>query len=165
MENRNSLDAFTLYIEDLCRRHTSINHTADEKHFVRLNSEELPQEQHTIIKYPVVTMDKITATYTGAVDAEHKSRNIELMFLDWVTDPGDSNRIEAVFANMEEIAEDFLRRMKTDRRNKAYPFLKNFTISAELDYVEAVSTLFYGVLLSFDFDAPFDNCIKDGRFR
>lgn len=165
MENKDLLDDLSQYIEDLCKRHTLINHSDTEKHFVRLNSEELPQEKNIEIRYPVVTFDKVTVTYSGVADAERKSRSIELMFLDLVPDAGRYDHIESVLTNMEEIAEDFLWKMKLDRRNPEYPFLKSFTISGELDYVGNIGTILWGVLLSFDFDAPFNLCLAPNRFR
>lgn len=165
MENKDLLDDLSRYIEDLCKSHTLINHSDIEKHFVRLNSEELPQEKNTVLRYPVVTFDKVTITYSGIVDAERKSRSIELMFLDIVPDAGRYDHIESVLTNMEGIAEDFLRKMKLDRRDPKYPFLKSFTVSGELDYVENIGTILWGVLLSFDFESPFDMCIAPNRFR
>lgn len=164
MGNNNLIDQFTEYIEDLCRKHTSIKHTSNRKHFVRLAVDEMLQESKANIYYPVVTMEKLTNTYTGQEDSFRKNRHIELMFLDHLKDGGDFNSIESVWANMESVAEDFLKKIRNDRRT--HVFLKSLKIdNAELDYVENIQTHLWGVLLSFDIGLPFDNCIASGRFE
>lgn len=166
MEKNNDLTAFTNYIESLCEKHTSINHTEEKKHFLELGNDQQLQEGKKIY-YPVVTMEQLTTSYSDLTDSVSKKRNIELMFLDHVKDAGDFNNINAIWNNMEGIAEDFLRKIKVDRRNRdTYPFLNKLKLnSAELDLVENVSTHLWGVLLSFELELPFSECIEDGRFR
>ena len=163
MGNKNLLDEFDNYIEDLCRKHTSIRHTDKKKHFVKLAKDEILQEGKAVVFYPVVTLEKLTNTYTGLADSFRKNRHVELMFLDHLSDGGNFKQIESVWTNMESVAEDFLKKIREDRR--VYPFLKSLKVdNAELDYVENVQTHLWGVLLSFDIDLPFDNCIAPGRF-
>lgn len=163
MENKNLLDEFTAYIEDLCKKHTWIQHTAERKHFIRLDSDELLQEGKANIYYPVVTMDKLTVSYTSEPDNFRKSRYIELMFLDHIRDAGDFNNIQNVWTKMEAVAEDFLNKIRMDKRN--LPFLKSLMIdNAELEYVENIKTHLWGVLLSFNIDLPFNNCLDPDRF-
>jgi len=165
--NDNLLDDFTAYIESLCRKHTSIKHTGEKKHFVRLDNDELLQDGKANLYYPLVTMDKLTVSYTGLDDSFRKGRHVELMFLDHISDVGNFDNISDVWSNMESVAEDFLKKIRIDRRNTTlYPFLKSLTIdNAELDYVENIQTHLWGVLLSFDIGLPFNNCIEPGRFE
>lgn len=163
----NLLENFTLYLEDLCRKHTSIKHTDKKKHFVRLGSDEMLQEGKVDIFYPVVTLDKLTNSYSGLEDSLRKSRHVEMLFLDHVSDAGNFKRIESVQSEMEGVAEDFLRKIRLDRRDRVnYPFLKDLRIDeAEIDYAANVQTHLWGVLLSFDLDIPFDSCLPPGRFE
>lgn len=167
MVNKKPLIDFTLYIEDLCKSHTLIKHRPTEKHFVRLAKDELLQETRALVFYPVVTMESLTNSYTSLEDSFRKSRHLELMFLDHVGDIGDFDSIEKVWDDMESIAEDFIRKIRVDKRDrKKYPFLQSLNMtSVELDRVENVQTHLWGVLLSFDLDLPFDNCIDAGRFE
>lgn len=166
MENKNDLTDFTSYIESLCEKHTAVNHTEKKKHFLELGNDQQLQEGKKLY-YPIVTMEKLTNSYTDQPDNIRKKRNIELMFLDHVQDAGNFNDINSIWNNMEWIAEDFLRKIKEDRRDKnTYPFLQKLRLnSAELDLVENVSTHLWGVLLSFELDIPFSECIEVGRFR
>lgn len=164
MANKNLLDEFDNYIEGLCRKHTSIRHTDAKKHFVKLATDEILQGGKAIVFYPVVTLEKLTNSYTGLADSFRKNRHVEMMFLDHITDSGNFKQIEAVWTNMEFVAEDFLKKIREDRR--VYPFFKSLKIdNAELDYVENIQAHLWGVLLSFDIDLPFDNCIPQGRFE
>ncbi|MDH6355477.1 hypothetical protein M2132_001820 [Dysgonomonas sp. PH5-45] len=167
MANDNLLDQFTGYIESLCAKHTSIRHSPSKKHFVRLDNDELLQEGKSNIFYPVVVMEKLTITYSGLEDSFRKSRHIELLFLDHVRDAGNFGNIESIFTNMESIAEDFLKKIRIDKRDTSnYPFLKSLVISnAEIEYVENIHTHLWGVLLAFDMELPFNNCIAAGRFE
>ncbi|MDR2003601.1 MAG: hypothetical protein LBQ74_11255 [Prevotella sp.] len=168
MENQNQglLDDFTRYIENLCKKHILIKHSAEKKHFVRLDSDEFFQGESADICYPLVAMDKLASTYTDQEDNFRKRRHVELMFLDHIEDIGDFDNIESVWATMESIAEDFLKKIRADRKNRVdYPFLRSLVISnVELYYVENIHTHLWGVLLSFETDLPFNNCLDPGRF-
>jgi hypothetical protein len=67
---------------------------------------------------------------------------------------------------MERIAEDFLKKIKVDKRDrKAFPFLKNLSLSdIELNFVENPGFNVYGALLSFNFELGFDETLESGRF-
>ncbi len=163
---QNLIDSFTAYIENLCRHHTVIGHTDNRKHFVDLSTDELLQEGKSLVYYPVVTIQKLTNSYDGREDALRKTRYVELMFLDHLQDRGSFKQMEKAWAQMEQVAEDFLRRIRIDRRDRqAYPWLRSVSIEkAEGDYVENVVSHLWGYLLTFDLDMPFDNCIEPGRF-
>ncbi|MDR1098008.1 MAG: hypothetical protein LBL57_07750 [Tannerella sp.] len=164
MERNDLISDFTSYIENLCRQHTVILHSAEKKHFVRLDSDEMLQGERTGICYPVVTLERLTVSYTGPADGISKVRHIEMMFLDHVKDPGNFNAISGIWSSMESVAEDFIRKIRTDRKNrKDYPFLGGIS-GMELDYVENIVSHLWGVLLSFDYGIPFSECIAPGRF-
>lgn len=164
--NPGLLDDFTRYIENLCKKHVLIKHSAEEKHFVRLDNDELLQEGKAGIYCPVVTMDKLANTYTDQEDNFRKRRHVELMFLDHIRDAGNFNDIESVWTTMESVAEDFLKKIRADRKDRVnYPFLRSLVISnVELYYVENIEEHLWGVLLSFETDLPFNNCLDPERF-
>lgn len=165
MADINLIDDLTLYFEGLCRKHSLILHSDTRKHFVRLDKEEQLNAGKTV-HYPVVSMESLTSNYPMHEDSLTKGRHIEMMFLDNVSGSGEFVKIETAKAKMESIAEDFLRRIRIDRKNRtAYPVLKSMVMSeVELDYVEGIATSLYGVLLSFNISMPFKECIDAGRF-
>lgn len=166
MENRKTITQFTTYIETLCEKHTLINHTKAQKHFLKLGQDNQLQEGKHLY-YPIVTIEHLSNVYIDQIDNYRKKRNIELMFLDHIRNPDDIDMLNKVWNNMEEIAEDFLRRIRLDKSERTlYPCLKHLKIeSAELNFIENIQSHLCGVLLSFEIETPFDNCISEGRFR
>ena len=160
----NLLDNFTDYISGLCEKHVEIQHSEEESHFVELNSD--AQLKTPSQSYPVVTLDKLEITYTGPEDATRKQRYVELMFLDKVTNNGGNADVTAVKNRMERTAEDFIRKIKLDRKDRGkYPFLKTLKLSEiHLNFVENVSINVHGTLVSFNFDLPFIDKLEPGRF-
>lgn len=160
----NSLDDFTSYIENLCRKHVVIKHTDEDCHFIQLNDDQQFQDLKSMT-FPIVSLDKLTISYTGSEDSTRKSRYCELMFLESAS-AGDFSEIQIVKNRMERVAEDFVKKMKADRKQRAlYPFLKTLVLSGiEFNFVENKADGLYGGLLSFNFDLPFIEALEPGRF-
>ena len=165
MPNDNLLANFTDYIKSLCASHVEILHTSSRKHFIELNDDEQLQNSKSLC-YPLVALEKLSVFYNGQEDSALKNRHIEMMFLQTVKDAGDFTKIQEVKNAMERIAEDFIKKMKVDRKNrKIYPFLKNMVLSnIELNFVENKGMNLYGALISFDFELKFDETLEVGRF-
>ncbi len=164
MATYNTIHQLTEYFEELASRHVLIRHTADKPHFVRLCSDEQISTRKTILA-PLVTIEKMTADYTGFSESVSKRRTVDLMFLDNVRDPHDFDLINEVWERTEGIADDFFMKVLEDRKNKAdFPFLRFVDVkSAKLEYIEAIST-FWGVLLSFDVSSPSVQCEDIGQY-
>lgn len=162
----NTLDQFTGYIESLCTKHVDILHTEEDPRFIELNSEKQMARSKSQL-YPLVTLDKLTISYTGDEDATRKNRMVEMLFLELISDPNDDVAISDAKNKMESVAEDFIRKMKIDKKNRAvYPFLKTLKVSdMTIDYAENEDKGLYGVLLSFSFELPFIMQLADGRFN
>ena len=161
----NVLKDFADYVEYFCRIHTKIMHRDDRKHFVRLDNQELQQSINANLYYPVVTLEKLTAGYSDVADSPQKTRHIEMLFLDSVSDAGNPKEIENVQSRMENIAESFIFKTQKMRRNSKFETLRNLKMSnIELDYVSNIATLLWGVLLSFDVEIPISNCIDENDF-
>jgi hypothetical protein len=159
MEN-DVLKDFSAYVEYFCKIHKKIGHSAEKKHFIRLDHQDLAQSIHSELCFPVVTLEKLTASYSDVVDSPQKLRHIEMLFLDHVTDAGNMIQIDDVESRMEMLAETFIFKTKKMRRKPEFSFLHNLRITnVELNYVRNVATLLWGVLLSFDLETPFLECI------
>lgn len=176
----NLLDDFTQYIENLCKKHTEILHNPEEEknHFVELSSDHMMTNLKSLL-FPFITIDKVSITYTGLEDGISKNRYVEMMFLDSLSserekllkiNPDDKTSDFVIIQNiknrMERIAEEFIMKMKLDRKDRSkYPFLVKLSLNNfEINYLENVVVKSYGVLLSFDFSLPFTGCIQPGRF-
>ena len=160
----NLLDQFTAYVETLCKQHVDIRHTEYERRFVELNSDEQLSKSKDQL-FPFVALDKLTINYSGQEDATRKSRYVELLFLDRA-EAGDFAGIQAVKNKMERVAEDFIRKMKADRKKRnEFPFLRTLQLSGiEFNFIENKMIGVYGGLLSFNFELPFVEDLPAGRF-
>ncbi len=160
----NQLSDFSAYIENLCKTHVDVLHSDDNKHFLELNDNQQLTDQK-VLCYPLVTLEKLTVTYPGGEDFMNKNRYVEMMFLA-SAGKADFVKIQQQKNNMERIAEDYLKRIKLDKRDrKKYPFLRNLAISdIELNFVEIAALDLYGALLSFNFELSFDEVLDRDRF-
>ena len=164
MEN-NVLKDFSDYVEYFCRIHKKIGHTPEQKHFVRLDHQELKQSINANLYFPVVTLENLTASYSDITDNPQKIRHTEMLFLDKVSDSGNFKKIESAQSQMESIAESFVFKTKKMKRNPDFPVLRNLRLSnVEIDYVSNIATLLWGVLLSFDLETPILECINEDDF-
>jgi hypothetical protein len=163
MDN-STLRDFSDYVEYFCRIHKKIAHSPEKKHFVRLDHQELAQSINANLYFPVVTLEKLTLTYSNMADNPNSLRHIEMLFLDKVPDAGDFKQIENVQYRMEKLAESFFFKTKNIDRNK-WPEFKRLRISsAEIDYVSNIKSFLWGVLLSFDLEMPCAECIDEDDF-
>jgi hypothetical protein len=164
MEN-DVLKDFAAYVEYFCRIHKKINHSDERKHFVRLDHQELKQSINVSLYFPVITLEKLTSTYSDVADNPQKSRHIEMLFLDKISDVGDFRQIEDVQSRMEIMAESFIFKTKKMRRNPGFPFFRNLRLTnVEIDYVSNIATFLWGVLLSFDLEIPVLECLNEEDF-
>lgn len=164
MGNRNSLNEFSKYIEDLCRSHTVINHSDEETHFLELGNDQQLQKQKRLYT-PCVTLEKLENSYSDQSDNIRKKKHVEIMFLDKVSDAGDFDKINLVWNEMEWVGEDFLKQIRLGQRSRNVSLHKLKLSGAEMHLVENVATNMWGVLLSFEIELQFDECIQPGRFR
>ncbi|MDR2086005.1 MAG: hypothetical protein LBP72_02400 [Dysgonamonadaceae bacterium] len=161
----NSLRDFSDYVEYFCRIHKQIAHTDERKHFVRLDHQELTQSINAGLYFPVVTLEKLTISYSDTADSFGKSRYIEMLFLDKVPDAGNFRQIEDVQSRMEKLAESFIFKTRTMRRHPEWPELRTLRIhGVEINYVSNIKSLLWGVLLSFDMEMPGRECINEDDF-
>lgn len=160
----NSLRYFSLYIEMLSRMHKEIRHSNAETHFVELASDQQFQKMKSLI-YPIVAFDRLTISYSLQGDSERKNRYVEIMFLD-KCQVGDFVEIKKIKDRMERVAEDFLIRIRNDRKKRdSYKFLRTLTLdSAELNYVENEMIGVYGAMLSVNVDSPMSYCFTEDPF-
>ena len=163
MQN-DTLSNFSHYIEMLCRMHKDIRHANDEMHFIELASDQQFQSMKRLV-YPVVAFDRLTISYNLLEDAERKNRYVEILFVDKCP-VGNFELIKKIKDRMEQVAEEFLIRIRNDRKKRnSYKFLRSLQLdTAELNYVENDSIGVFGVMLSVNVDSPMSMCFKEDPF-
>lgn len=120
------------YFENLARLHKDIGHTDSEKHFFRMEVDEvLAGINRTDVKYPFLILEGYSYDFTdNKSDNLLKNRQGAFMLLDHVSDSSDYQAIHEVWENMEEIGDELLVRMKADKRNPLAPAVHDFDFSS-----------------------------------
>jgi len=155
------------YFENLARLHKDIAHTDSEKHFFRMEVDEvLGGINRTDVKYPFLILEGYSYDFTDSKsDNLLKNRRGAFILMDHVQDSSDYETIQQVWENMEEIGDELLVRMKADKRNPLAPAVRDFDFSS----VEAMLIANdldgnYGIRYSYVITSPRTNEIDSTKW-
>lgn len=116
------------YFENLARKHKSILHTDNEKHFFRMEIDEvLAGINRTDVAYPMLILEGYGFGFTdNNSDNLLKNRQGAFILLDHLSDTSNHNLIHQKWDELEEIATDVIVKIKSDKRNPMTPVVRNF---------------------------------------
>lgn len=116
------------YFENLARRHVDIRHSETEKHFFRMEIDEvLAGINRSDVKHPYFILEGYDFGYTDQKsDNLLKDRNGAFVLLDHVADPTDFDAIHDAWDRMEAIGDEILVKIKSDKRNPLTPVIRDF---------------------------------------
>jgi len=119
------------YFENLARRHKSIAHTDSEKHFFRMELDEvLGGINRTDVAFPMLILEGYSFDYTdNRSDNLLKNRRGAFMLIDHLSDRSDYDRMHQIWEKMESIGDDLLARIRADKRNPLTPAVRAFDFS------------------------------------
>lgn len=155
------------YFEMMARRHKDIGHSDTEKHFFRMEVDEvLGGINRQDVKHPYLILEGYGFDFTDSKsDNLLKNRRGAFILLDHVSDPTDFDAIHAVWDHMEEIGDELLVKMKTDKKNPLAPVVRGF------DFASADGTLIgnemdgnYGIRYSYTLTSPRSNEVDEGKW-
>jgi hypothetical protein len=155
------------YFENLARLHKDIGHSDHEKHFFRMEVDEvLAGINRTDVKYPFLILEGYSYDFTdNKSDNLLKNRRGAFMLIDHVSDSSDFGAIQTVWENMEEIGDELLVRIKADKRNPLVAAVRDFDFSS----VEAMLIAneidgSYGIRFTYTLTSPRTNEIDPGKW-
>ena len=124
------------YFERIARNIRAIRHSDSEKHFFRMEVEEvLAGINRTDVCYPFFILEGYSFSYLDHnSDNLIKNRRGAFMLIDRVSDPTDIDAIHRVWDHMEEIGDEIILKIKSDKRNPLENAIRDFDFSS----VEAV---------------------------
>ena len=94
-----------------------------------------------------------------------KTRGGAFILLEHVKDIGDFNAIHAVWDNLEEIGDDVLARIRSDRHDLSSP-VQNFPLeSVEAQLISTDLGNFYGIRFTFDIVCKFNPDVNPARWN
>lgn len=143
------------YFDLLARQHTDIGHSDLQKHFFRMELDEvLAGINRTDVAHPFLILEGYSYGFTDEkADNIIKNRSGAFMLLDNVPDPSDYNRVNEVWQHMEEIGDELLRRIRSDKY--IVPVVRSFQleeVKAELLALEI--TNLFGIRYTYSLSSP-----------
>ena len=116
------------YFENLARKHTDILHSDGEKHFFRMEIDEVLEGiNRTDVAYPMLILEGYSFDFTdNKSDNLLKNRQGAFILLDHISDNSDHNTIHKKWDELEEIATEILVKIKSDKLNPLTPVVRNF---------------------------------------
>jgi hypothetical protein len=154
------------YFEKIASEHIEIKHSSSKKHFYRFELDEVITAICSNINYPALILESYDFNYGDShSDNIMKHRSGAFILIDKVTDQGDYNKIHEVWDKMEQIGDDILVRMRSDKASRNEPAIRDFDISASEGMPFSVKSLGqYGVRFTFVLKSPVNVNIDETRW-
>ena len=147
------------YFQTLATQHTLI------KKFYRFELDEVLTSLRDI-QTPCLIMEGYKFSFTdNKSDNILKNRGGAFILLDHVKDIGDFNAIHAAWDSLEEIGDDVLARIRSDRHDLSSP-VQNFPIeTVEAQLISTDLGNFYGIRFTFDIVCKFNPDVNPARWN
>ena len=155
------------YFESLARLHKDIGHSDSEKHFFRMEIDEvLGGINRTDVKHPFLILEGYGYDFTDdKSDNLLKNRRGAFMLIDHVSDQTDYDAIQSTWENMEEIGDELLVKMKADKRNPLAPAIRDFDFSSiEAALLANESDGNYGIRFTYVLTSPRSNEVNPDKW-
>lgn len=117
------------YFKLLATQHIEIGHSDDEKHFYRFEIEEVLTSLKKV-NYPALILEGYGYSLVdNKSDNVLKKRTGAFILLGHLTDIGDFEAMHTLWDKMEEICDDILSRVKSDKYNPAAKAVRDFDLN------------------------------------
>jgi hypothetical protein len=155
------------YFEKLAAEHVSIKHTASDKHFYRFELDEVLTGMCANLKYPALILEGYDFQYQESnSDNIRKRRSGAFILIDKASDRKDFNRIHDIWDFMEEIGNDILIRMRTDKESHAEPVMSDFAIEECEGVPLSITELGqHGIRFTFSIISPVSNEVDKDKWQ
>lgn len=148
--------AYIAYFERIASEHKLIKHTLKEKHFFRFELDEVLSGLPHKLNFPALILEGYSFEFVDKLsDNPIKKRNSAFILLDHVPDIGNYNDMHRIWDKLEEIGDDILARIRTERRKPVSP-IRDFSITSVEGTLLAVEhNNIRGVRYTFTIDSNF----------
>jgi len=125
------------YFENLATLHKSIAHTPQEKHFFRMELDEvLAGINRSDVNYPMLILEGYSFQFIDLrSDNLLKKRSGAFILLDHISDISDMDSIHAKWDQLEEIGTQIIIKINADKRSREIPVVRH------MDFSETEGTL------------------------
>lgn len=155
------------YFETLAENHKSIAHSSNEKHFFRMEIDEvLAGINRGDVNYPMLILEGYAVSFTdNRADNIIKNRSGAFILLDHLSDPSDIDTMHEKWDELETIGTDILVKIKTDKRDGDVPVVRNFNfenVEGQLIRNEIGNDV--GIRFSFSIDSPVNSIVDETKW-
>lgn len=156
----NSFAQFVGYLESLAEQHKDIKHNRQNvSHFTRLDTDELDNEIQNKVGFPVICLDRYSASLSGESGNVTKKKGITIMILDHVPDQTDFDHIHEVWDKTEAIGDDFIAKIFDDMSKLVINGIFDLDLSSvAMEPASNKSIGLYGTIITFNLNTKF--CLK-----
>ncbi len=164
-ERSTKFSAIVAFFKMLAEKHVSIKHSETEKHFFRLEMDEVMTSLPEIACFPLLIMESYRYNlHDFKSDNPIKKREGAFMLMEKISDPGDFDEIHAKLDQLEEIGDDIIARIKAEKRELLSP-VRDFNIST----VEATIISFMGpntiaLRYTYEIDSRFNDDVNPAKW-
>lgn len=148
---------YIAYFEEVSRKHKGIGHTDAEKHFYRLDIEELITGLRSDLNFPCLLLESLTG-HLNDTDADSVQDILTGAFtILKQVDPGDFTMEMQALQESIRIGKDIISKIRHDSRRTKVPVIEGFFLSSVL--YEKVGPVFdncYGYRFMFSFQQQID---------
>jgi hypothetical protein len=145
------------YFENIATIHKSIAHSTQEKHFFRMELDEvLSGINRSDVNYPMLILEGYSFQFIdNRSDNLLKKRSGAFILLDHVPDQSDMDAIHEKWDRLEEIGTEIIIRINADKRSREIPVVRH------MDFNETQGTLIrnsigndVGIRFSYSITSP-----------
>jgi hypothetical protein len=154
------------YFRTLAAQHVAIGHSYNEKHFYRLELEEVLGSLKNI-NYPALILEGYRYSLTdNKSDNVLKDRTGAFILIDHLHDRGDFDAIHEIWDNMEAICDDIIARICTDKRSGANKVIRNFDLnSIQVSLIANESDRNYGIRCTYTLSSSLSKDVDPNRWN
>ncbi len=155
------------YFERLAACHVKIKHSDQEKHFFRFEMEEMLTGMRSNVNYPAIILEGYDFNFIdGDSDNVHKKINCAFMIIGKVSDKGDFDAIHDLWDQLEEIGDEIIIRILSDKRERTENCLDYFHAKSVSGAPLAdVNLIHYGFRYEFQLSWAIANDINPGAWE
>jgi hypothetical protein len=150
-----SFSDIVAYFKNLAIKHVDIAHTANDKHFYRFEIDEVLSGLKKM-NYPALILEGYSYDFKDSnADNIIKNREGRFILLGHIHDIGDFDAIHQLWDELEVIGDEIIAKIKSDKRNKLAPVVRDFNIeSVEAKLIANDIDKNYGIRYSFTLGSP-----------
>ena len=155
------------YFENLARKHTDILHSDGEKHFFRMEIDEVLEGiNRSDVAYPMLILEGYSFDFTdNKSDNLLKNRQGAFILLDHISDNSDHNSIHQKWDELEEIATEILVKIKTDKTKTPTNIIRDFnfeSVNASLILNQIGNDV--GIRITYTITSPITNSLNPTKW-